>query len=62
MKQKAVVVPFDGGYAKLLFNQIDGEWICKLDGRMMKELQSCLNGEEFPEFVEPYIDLGPLGN
>lgn len=61
MTQKAVVIPFDGGYAKLLFNQVEGEWICKMSGRMMKELQAYLNGEEPMEYVEPYIDLGPLG-
>lgn len=62
MNQKAVLVPFEGGYAKLLFDHIDGEWVCKMDGRMMKDLQCCLNGDKFPEYVEPYIDLGPLGD
>lgn len=58
MNQKAVIIPFEGGYAKLLFNMIDGQWVCKMSDDLMGDLQAYLNGEEPKERVQPYIDLG----
>jgi hypothetical protein len=57
MKQKLIVIPFDGGYAKLLFNKVDGQWECIMTDEYMHLLASYLKGEEPREWVTP-VDLG----
>ena len=60
MTQKFVVVPFEGGYAKLLFKQDGDDWVCTMSDELMSDLQSFLNGEEPRERVNPYLDLGVI--
>ena len=60
MNQKIVVVPFEGGYAKLLFKQEGTDWTCVMSDDLMHDLQSYLNGEEPLERVRPYVDLGVI--
>jgi hypothetical protein len=57
VKQKVIVVPFDGGYAKLLFVQVGNEWKCTMTEEYMHLLQSYMNGEEPREWVTT-VDLG----
>jgi hypothetical protein len=61
VNQKFIVIPFEqGGYAKLLFNRVGNEWVCKMNAQLMSDLQSILNGEEPKEIVEPWNGF-PLG-
>lgn len=54
--QKVILVPFEGGYAKLLFNKVGNNWECVMTDEYMHLLQAYLNGEEPREWVQPWTD------
>lgn len=59
--KKAVIVPFDGGEAHLVFTKLEDHWICRMDDEMMQTLQTCLNGQEPKELVK-WVDIPNLGD
>jgi hypothetical protein len=58
--KKWVVVPFNGGEARLAFTKVDGIWVCTMPDETMTDLQAFLSGKEFTERVR-WVDIPNLG-
>jgi hypothetical protein len=59
--KKWVVVPFNGGEARLPFTKVDGLWVCSMPDETMTDLQVYLSGEPFKERVR-WVDIPNLGD